>query len=58
MGEALNATNTDLDQDLVRLGPSSADFGFEAVHALLALRRPPTAIYLSTAPLSLGGHAR
>lgn len=52
---ALNAAGHELDSDLVRLGPSTADFGASAVEALLAMREPPTAIYLSSAPLSLGG---
>lgn len=55
VSQALQAARVELDHDLVRLGPSSAEFGFEAVESLLSLRKPPTALYLSTAPLSLGG---
>lgn len=53
--QALKAAGVDLAADLIRLGPSAADFGFEAVQALMDLPQPPTAIYLSTAPLSQGG---
>lgn len=53
--EALHAIGHELDPGLVRLGPSTAEFGFEAMKAILALPDPPTAVYLSSAPLSLGG---
>lgn len=55
LNQALRAARVKLDDDLVRLGPSTATFGFEAVESLMAARNPPTAIYLSTAPISLGG---
>jgi LacI family transcriptional regulator len=55
LNEALQAAGIKLDGDLIRLGPSTADFGFGAVDSLLALPEPPTAICLSSAPLSLGG---
>ena len=47
--EALQAARLELDHDLIRLGPSSAAFGFEAVESLMGLRKRPSAIYLSTA---------
>lgn len=53
--QALDAANLELDDDLVRIGPSSADFGAAATRSLLDLPEPPTAVYLSSAPLSLGG---
>lgn len=53
--EALRATGQDLNPELIRLGPSTAEFGSQAVEALLALPDRPTAVYLSSAPLSLGG---
>lgn len=53
--EALSAAGVRLDDDLIKLGPSTADFGFAAVEALMTSARPPSAIYLSSAPLSLGG---
>ncbi|WP_263588060.1 LacI family DNA-binding transcriptional regulator [Sphingopyxis sp. GC21] len=52
---ALKTAGHQLDSDLIRLGPSTAEFGASAVAALLALPKPPTALYLSSAPLSLGG---
>lgn len=55
VSEALQAARIKLDSDLLHFGPSTVSFGFEAVEALLALPRPPTAIYLSTAPISQGG---
>jgi LacI family transcriptional regulator len=53
--EALRATGQALDPELIRLGPSEAEFGSQAMEALLALPDRPTAVYLSSAPLSLGG---
>jgi len=53
--QALQEHRIQLGDDLIRLGPSTAEFGFEAVESLLSAPRRPTAIYLSTAPLSLGG---
>lgn len=53
--QAFQAAGIKLDSDLLQFGPSTVSFGFEAVEALLALPQPPTAIYLSTAPLSQGG---
>lgn len=55
LNQALAAAGRRLDSDLIRLGPSTPAFGYDAVEALLALPEPPTAIYLSSAPLSLGG---
>ena len=55
LNEALKATTLELSPDFIRLGPTTAAFGFEAVESLLALTPPPTVIYLSTAPQSLGG---
>lgn len=53
--EALRATGHELDPDLIRLGPSNAEFGSQAMKALLELPERPTAVYLSSVPLSLGG---
>lgn len=53
--EALRAMGQKLDPELFRLGASTAEFGFKAMEALLALPDRPTAVYLSSAPLSLGG---
>ncbi len=53
--QAMRAAGLSVEEHYTRLGPSDAAFGYEATQALLALRCPPTAIYLSTAPLSLGG---
>lgn len=53
--QALEAAGASLDPALIRLGPSTAAFGFQAVEALMEGADAPTAIYLSTAPLSLGG---
>lgn len=55
VNQALRAARAEMDHDLVRFGPSTAAFGFEAVESLMSAPNPPTAIYLSTAPLSLGG---
>ena len=55
IGEALAAAGCALDPDLIRLGPSTADFGESAVGSLLERGVAPTALYLSSAPLSLGG---
>jgi LacI family transcriptional regulator len=52
---ALQAAGVELEPDLIKLGPSTAAFGFEAVEALMSAPEPPTAIYLSIAPISLGG---
>lgn len=52
---ALDAAGVQLSEELIKLGPSTAAFGFTAVEELLTAARPPTAIYLSSAPLSLGG---
>lgn len=53
--EALRATGQELDPELIRLGPSTPEFGSQAMAALLALPDRPTVVYLSSAPLSLGG---
>lgn len=53
--QALKGAGIELESELVRLGSSTAEFGFEAVQALMRLPKPPTAVYLSTAPLSQGG---
>lgn len=53
--QALQARTLKLADELVRLGPSTAEFGFEAVEDLLRMPKPPTAIYMSTASTSLGG---
>lgn len=55
VNEALAAAGHALDPVWLRLGPSRSSFGSDAVEALLALPERPTAIYLSSAPLSLGG---
>lgn len=52
---ALAAAGHQLDEELIQQGPSTPEFGYDAVRALLKLPEPPTAIYLSSAPLSLGG---
>lgn len=53
--QALKAAGVELEAGLTHLGPSTADFGFQAVQALMDRPAPPTALYLSTAPLSQGG---
>jgi len=53
--EALRTTGQEINPEFIRLGPSTAEFGAEAMAALLALPERPTAVYLSSAPLSLGG---
>ena len=55
LNQALQTTGVQLDREFMKHGPSTASFGFEAVESLLSLRHAPTAIYLSSAPLSLGG---
>lgn len=55
INQALAAAGHALGGELIRLGPSTPDFGYAAVEALLALPEAPTALYLSSAPLSLGG---
>jgi LacI family transcriptional regulator len=53
--QALKQQALKLDDRLVQLGPSTAEFGHASVSALLDLPQPPTALYLSTAQLSHGG---
>lgn len=53
--QALAAVGHALDPSLALLGPSTAEFGAAAMSDLLDLPQPPTAVYLSSAPLSLGG---
>lgn len=53
--QALRNAHLELDEDLVQFGPSTSEFGSAATRSLLELPQPPTAIYLSSAPLSLGG---
>lgn len=55
VNQALSAAGHRLDSDLIQQGPSTPAFGYDAVEALLSLSEPPTALYLSSAPLSLGG---
>lgn len=55
INQALAEAGHELHGALVRLGPSTPDFGQIAVEALLSLPEPPTALYLSSAPLSVGG---
>lgn len=52
---ALKAAGHRLDPGLVRFGPSVPAFGSEAMASLLDMPDPPTAVYLSSAPLSQGG---
>lgn len=53
--QGLQTTHLELGKELIRFGPSTAEFGASATQSLLDLPEPPTAIYLSSAPLSLGG---
>jgi len=53
--QALQARKVKLADELVRMGPSTAEFGFEAVKDLLRTAKAPTAIYMSTGTISLGG---
>lgn len=55
VNQALQARRIKLGDGLARLGPSTPEFGFEAVESLLRMQKPPTAIYFSTAALSFGG---
>jgi LacI family transcriptional regulator len=51
----LEAASVAPDPDLTRIGPATDDFGYEAVRAVMALSRPPTAIYLSSPQQTAGG---
>lgn len=53
--EAMRAAGARVDERYVRLGAPTSEFGYVATQSLLDTREPPTALYLSTAPLSLGG---
>lgn len=53
--QALALNRLKLDPALIQLGPSTGEFGHDAVLRLLDMPQRPTAIYLSTAQLSHGG---
>ncbi|WP_417564782.1 substrate-binding domain-containing protein [Microbacterium sp.] len=53
--QALATRGLTLDDELIKTGPSTPEFAARAVAELLDAQTAPTAIYLSTAPLSLGG---
>lgn len=55
VNQALQAAGRALDEQLIRLGPPNGEFAEAAVESLLALSQPPTALYLSSAPISLAG---
>lgn len=50
---AMKAAGLAVDPACVRLGPSDGEFAFDAVLELLAVKPRPTALYLSSAPISV-----
>jgi LacI family transcriptional regulator len=55
LNQALKSHRVRLPSELIRLGPSTSAYGYEAVESLLSLPEPPTAIHLTTMQLSTGG---
>jgi len=55
VSEAYGARGISPDDTLMRLGPADGQFAQAAVEAMLDLPAPPTALYLSSAPISMCG---
>lgn len=53
--QAFADADVSTDEDLIRLGPGTEAFGYEATRSLFGLSDPPTALYLSAAPMVPGG---
>ena len=54
--KALRAAGTTLDSDLVRRAPATVAGGIAAMRALLALPKPPTAVFCANDLLALGAY--